>query len=94
MNGEQFQQLTDMGFFTGMQEHNHLCLWRKVLQGPEGDIQIGDVGARIIVAPAVNELPHKKIGRLFLQRAVEIAGTVEVLRDDAELLIQGAEIGR
>jgi hypothetical protein len=93
MDGKQFQQLADMVFFAGMHEHDHLRLWRKVLQRPERDIQIGDVGAGVIVAPAVNEFPHEKIGRLFLHRPVKIAGRVETLRRNAQLLIQGAEIG-
>ena len=93
MNGKQFQQLAYMEFFTGMPEHNHLRLWRKTLQGSQSDIQIGDVCASVIVAVAINEFPYKKIGRLFLQRPVKIAGTVETLRRNAQFLIQGTEIG-
>lgn len=50
-------------------------------------------GPSLIVLPAVNEFPHEKIRRLFLQRPVMIAGRVETRRRNAESLIQGTEIG-
>lgn len=93
MDGKQFQQLADMGFFTGMHEHDHLRLRRKALQGADRDVQVGDVCAGVVVAPAVNELPDEEIGRLFLQGPVKSAGRVETLRRNAKFLIQGAEIG-
>ena len=71
MDGKQFQQLADMGFFTGMHEHNHLRLWRKALQGSDRDVQIRDVWAGVIVAPSVYEFPHIKIRPLFLHRPGE-----------------------
>ena len=93
MEGKKFQQLADMVFFTRMHEHDHLRLRRKALQGPDCDVQVGDVCTRVIVAPAINEFPDEKIRRLLLQRPVKIAGAVETLSRDAELLIQRAEVG-
>ena len=95
MNGKQLQQLADMVCFTGMHDHDHdhLCLRRKALQRSDRDIQIGDICPRVIIASTVNEFPHKKIGRQFLQRPVQIAGRVETFRRNAKLLVQGTEIG-
>lgn len=94
MDGKQLQQLADMGFFAGLHEYDHLRLRRKALQGPDRDVQVRDVRAGVIVAPAVDEFPDEEIGRLLLQGPVKIAGRVETLRLNAKLLIQGTEIGR
>src|SRR5512139_393873 len=82
-----------MRFLAGMHEHDHFRLRREALQRPDRDVQIRDVRAGVVVAPAVDELADEEIRRLLLQRPVKVAGRVEALRRDAELAVEGAEVG-
>ena len=90
---KQLQQLADMRLLAGMHEHDHLRLWRETLQRPDRDVEIRDVRASVVVAPALDELPDEEIWRLLLQRPMKVAGRVETLGRNAEFLIQGTEIG-
>src|SRR5512139_1037202 len=93
MDGKQFQQLADMRFLARMHEHDHLRLRREALQGPDRDVQVRDIRAGVVVAPAVDEFPDEEIRRLLLQRPVKVAGRGETLGLDAELPVQRAEVG-
>ena len=82
-----------MFLFPFLNQHADLGLRRQVLQRAQRQNEIRHIRARVIVASAVNEFPHKKIGCLQLYRAVQIAGRVETTGLNAELVVQSAEIG-
>lgn len=77
INGEIRQQLADVGVFAGLHEHDDLRLRRRGLQGAPGDVQIRHRVARVVVAPAIDELPDEKIGRLRVNGPVQVTGEVE-----------------
>lgn len=92
MDGEQRQQLADVGLLAGLHDDDDFRLGRYRLEGPQGHVQIGDRVARVVVAPGIDELPHEEIRHLLLQGAVEVAGGVETLRRDAQFLVQVREV--
>ena len=52
MDGKQMQQLADVFCLAGLLDYDDLRLGCSGLQGAQGDIQIGDRGAGVVVVPA------------------------------------------
>ena len=68
VDSKQFQQLADVWCLARLHDHDDLRLRRNGLQGSQGDVEVRHSRSRVIVAPAIDELTHKKIRRLFFAR--------------------------
>lgn len=64
----------------------------RIAAGSQGDIQVQQVRAGIVVGPAVDEITDKILRCLFLQGFVQIAGSGEGGFLNAEALEQRSEV--